>query len=100
MGRIISRKRIGVRYERVASGFEGFNLRSAAAFVKRLRPFQSQVVVIAGEAQADGRDMMQLMTLFVYEGSKIVIRADGPDARECVEDLTVCLGLTGVSETT
>lgn len=67
-------------------------LRATADLVKAARPYQSRVTLHCDGKAADGRDMMDVMGLFVAQGARVKVRAEGPDARDCVEALVLCIG--------
>lgn len=64
-----------------------FYLRATADLVKSLAPYRCRVTLHCDGKDADGRDIMDVMGLFVGEGSKVRIRAEGEDAQDCVEVL-------------
>ena len=66
---------------------EGLHARPAAQFVKTAKKFDSEIVVIKGEREANAKSSLKIMTLGARKGDEIVIRAEGDDAEEAVETL-------------
>ncbi len=71
----------------VVAQAQGLHARPAALFVQLAKRFESQITVTKGRRRADGKSIMELLTLAVETGSQIRITADGPDAREAVDRL-------------
>ena len=66
---------------------EGLHARPAAQFVKTAKKFDSEIVVIKGEREANAKSSLKIMSLGAKKGDEIVIRAEGDDAEEAVETL-------------
>lgn len=66
---------------------EGLHARPAAAFVKKAKQFNSEIVVIKGKREANAKSSMKIMTLAAKKGDKITIRAEGGDAQEAIDSL-------------
>ena len=60
---------------------------SEARFVRAMMPFHSNVRVGYDGKEADGKSVLDLMTLAPPEGSTVRIRAEGPDAAEAMHAL-------------
>jgi phosphotransferase system HPr (HPr) family protein len=58
-----------------------------AQFVRTMAPFHSDVRVGYNGTEADGKSVLELMTLAPAEGSTVRIRAEGPDAAETMHAL-------------
>ncbi|MDR2391359.1 MAG: HPr family phosphocarrier protein [Planctomycetota bacterium] len=65
----------------------GFHVRPSTQFMQKAKEFQSNVTVEANGVMADGKSIMQLMTLCAVRGTKIRITAIGPDAGQATEAL-------------
>jgi phosphotransferase system HPr (HPr) family protein len=67
----------------------GFHLRPLTAFVELARRFQADVKVSKnGDVQkVDGKSPLELMLLAAEQGSRLLVEASGPDAREAVSAL-------------
>lgn len=74
---------------------QGLHARPAAIFVQIANKYESDIVVKKGRQEVNGKSIMGLLTLAAEKGSRINIRANGPDAKEAVEELErVILGDT------
>ncbi|HHW17314.1 MAG TPA: HPr family phosphocarrier protein [Firmicutes bacterium] len=65
----------------------GLHARPAATFVQEATKFKSKINIECGGRKADGKSILQVLSLGVKCGSLIVIRADGEDEDEAVEKL-------------
>ena len=65
----------------------GLHARPAALFVQEAGKFKSQVFVVKDGLQVNGKSVMGLMLLAAESGSKLLIRADGPDEAKVLEAL-------------
>lgn len=65
----------------------GIHARPAALFVKEAGRYQSDISVFKNGQEVNGKSIMGVMMLAVECGSKITIRARGPDCEEAVEAL-------------
>ncbi|MBI5501203.1 MAG: HPr family phosphocarrier protein, partial [Deltaproteobacteria bacterium] len=58
----------------------GLHVRAASVFVRTAQRFRAEVRVEAGGATADGKSILELLTLAAVRGSTLRIVAQGPDA--------------------
>ena len=72
---------------------DGLHMRPAMRFVDIANRFDSSITVSNGETNVDGKSIMQVTMLAATFGTKLRIKAEGPDAlaavdalRELVED--------------
>jgi phosphotransferase system HPr (HPr) family protein len=68
----------------------GMHLRAAGEFVKVASQFSSEVTVVNGGRQADGKSILGLASLAIPTGTSITIQINGKDenqAREAIEEL-------------
>jgi phosphocarrier protein len=65
----------------------GLHARSAAMIVRALERFRSNVFLERDGAQVDARSLLDILTLACPKDSRVVVRADGDDAREAVESI-------------
>ncbi len=65
----------------------GMHARPAAEFVKLANRFQSELWVRKGDLEVNGKSIMGVMMLAAECGSEIVIRAQGDDAPQALEQL-------------
>ena len=65
----------------------GLHARPAAMFVRVAARYRAEIWVDKEGEQVNGKSIMGLMMLAAGQGSKLHIRAEGPDAAEAVRDL-------------
>jgi len=74
---------------------QGLHARPAAIFVQIANKYESDIVVRKGKQEINGKSIMGLLTLAAEKGAKLNIKANGPDAKEAIEELEkVILGET------
>jgi phosphocarrier protein HPr len=66
---------------------DGLHMRPAMQFVDLANRFDSDITVSNAETNVDGKSIMQISMLAATCGSKLKIRAEGPDAHEAVNTL-------------
>lgn len=66
---------------------DGLHMRPAMQFVKIADRFKSDIAVSNGQANVDGKSIMQMSMLAATCGTKLKIKADGPDAKDAIEAL-------------
>lgn len=65
----------------------GLHARPAALFVQVANRFDSEIIVIKGKTEVNGKSIMGILMLAAGRGSKISIKAEGDDAEEAVMEL-------------
>lgn len=65
----------------------GLHARPAAMFVQEAGKFKSQVYVVKDGLQVNGKSVMGLMLLAAESGSKLTIKAEGPDEDQAIAAL-------------
>ena len=65
----------------------GMHARPAALFVHQASRFKSKILVSKDSLEVNGKSVMGLMLLAAECGSKVKVRAEGPDEGEAVESL-------------
>lgn len=70
---------------------EGLHTRPAAHMAKMAKGFESSVELVYRGKQANAKSSVKLMLLGVKEGDEILLRVDGPDETEALEQLVVYL---------
>jgi phosphocarrier protein HPr len=65
----------------------GMHARPAALFVRIASRFRSDVWVEKEGEQINGKSIMGLMMLAAGQGSKLLIRCEGPDAERAMEEI-------------
>ncbi len=66
---------------------DGLHMRPAMQFVDVATRFSSDITVSSSENAVDGKSIMQMSMLAATCGTKLKIKAEGPDAKEAVESL-------------
>jgi phosphocarrier protein HPr len=75
----------------------GLHARVAATFVKTAERFSSTIRVRLGERDANGKSILQVLTLGAEQGAEVTIRADGDDAEESIDALEAVLAEEGAT---
>jgi phosphocarrier protein len=65
----------------------GLHARPAGQFVALADRFVAEIKVGRGGEWVDGRSVLSLLSLAAAKGTRLCVRAVGPDAREAVEAL-------------
>ena len=65
----------------------GIHARPATSFVQLAEKFQSNIVVEKDGFEVNGKSILGMMMLVAPKGTKIKIRADGPDEEEALKAL-------------
>jgi len=66
---------------------DGLHMRPAMQFVDVASQFDSDVKVSNDETMVDGKSIMQMSILAATCGTRLKVRAEGPDAQQAVEAL-------------
>jgi len=70
----------------------GLHARPAAAFVRTAGRFRAAIRVAHAGREADGKSILEVLTLGVHAGSTVHVVAEGEDAREAVRALVDLAG--------
>jgi len=65
----------------------GVHVRPASMLVEIASKFESEIWIEKDGQEANGKSIMSLLLLSAEKGSKIKIKAEGPDAEEAVKAL-------------
>ncbi len=65
----------------------GLHVRAASVFARKALRFRSVVTVQTGTGSADGKSVMELLSLAAAQGSTLRILAEGPDAQDAAGEL-------------
>ena len=65
----------------------GLHALPAARFVKLAEKFSSEVKLIRGDIEVNGKSIMGILTLACEKGSKVVLVCDGKDEKEALATL-------------
>ncbi len=66
---------------------DGLHMRPAMLFVDLASQFECKISVSDGRTTADGKSIMQMCMLVATCGTRLLIRADGPDAEKAIDAL-------------
>ena len=77
----------GLSQEMVILNRYGLHARPASKFVKLSGRYKSSIYVEKDGEEVNGKSIMGLMMLAAGEGSHIIVKANGPDAREALDEL-------------
>ncbi len=66
---------------------DGLHMRPAMQFVDLASKFESEIVVSNDQTSVDGKSIMQMSMLAATCGTKLKVRAEGPDAKEAIDAL-------------
>jgi len=66
----------------------GLHARPAAEIVKLATRYQSDITVVRDELEVNGKSIMGVMMLAAECGSRLQLKAEGPDADEALDALT------------
>jgi phosphocarrier protein len=66
---------------------EGLHMRPAMQFVDTASRFDCDIIVSNGQTNADGKSIMQMSMLAATCGTRLHLRAEGPEAEQVLEAL-------------
>jgi phosphotransferase system HPr (HPr) family protein len=66
---------------------DGLHMRPAMKFIEIASRFSSDIIVSNNQTDVDGKSIMQMSMLIATCGTKLKIKADGPDAKQAIEAL-------------
>ncbi len=66
----------------------GIHTRPAATLVKVAARFKSEFTIIKDGMEINGKSIIGVMTLAAEQGSKMLLRFDGPDEAEAAQAVT------------
>jgi phosphocarrier protein HPr len=69
------------------SNADGLHMRPAMQFVDLASGFESEITVSNELTSVDGKSIMQMSMLAATCGTKLKVRAEGPDAKEAIDAL-------------
>ena len=73
--------------ELVIENKAGLHARPAALFVQTANKFASQIMVVRGDQEVNGKSIMGIMMLAAAKGTRIRITAAGADEKEALKRL-------------
>jgi len=63
---------------------QGLHARPADQLAREARKWQSRIELVAKSQRVDGKSILDVLTLAAEAGTRLVVEATGPDAREAV----------------
>ena len=63
---------------------QGLHARPADMLAREARKWQSRIELVAGSQRADGKSILEVLTLAAEEGTRVVVEATGPDAADAI----------------
>lgn len=67
---------------------KGLHARAAAKLINLAHNFESEIWVIRGDNEVNGKSILGLLMLAAHQGSWLTIRADGPDEKDALESIS------------
>lgn len=77
-----------VTREVVVANAAGLHARPADLLAREARKWSSRIELVNDAQRADGKSILELLTLAAEAGTRLVVEATGPDAREAVEAIS------------
>ena len=68
---------------------QGLHARPADQLAREARKWQSRIELLNDSQRVDGKSILELLTLAAEAGTRLVVEATGPDAREAVAAIGV-----------
>lgn len=65
----------------------GLHARPAAKLTQKANEFLSEVKIVKGDREVNGKSIMGVMLLAASNGTELKIKADGTDEDQCLEEL-------------
>ena len=75
--------------EVVVANAQGLHARPADLLAREARKWRSRIELVGDAQRVDGKSILELLTLAAESGTRLVIEATGPDAREALEAIGV-----------
>jgi len=80
-----------VEKEVVIKNKTGLHARPAAVFVQIANKYESEISIVKEEQTVNGKSIMGILMLAAEKGAKITIIAEGDDAQEAIDELSLLL---------
>ena len=85
--RKLNEEELKITKELIVCNKLGIHARPAALFVRTANQFECDIFVEKDGEKVNGKSIMGLMMLAAGQGSKLRVRAEGPDAAQAVRDI-------------
>lgn len=63
----------------------GFHMRPANIFVSEMAKYKSDITLVAGDKEVNGKSIMNIMAACIKYGTDVTVKCDGPDETEMLE---------------
>jgi phosphotransferase system HPr (HPr) family protein len=73
--------------EVVVTNAQGLHARPADLVAREARKWRSRIDLVVDAQRADGKSILEILTLAAESGTRVVIEATGPDARDALDAL-------------
>lgn len=67
----------------------GLHARPAAQLAREAQRFSSNIRLVSGDMCVDAKSILEILTLAAGRGASLEIQADGHDAREALDSLSI-----------
>lgn len=64
---------------------QGLHARPADQLAREARKWRSRIELLSAAQRVDGKSILDVLTLAAEAGTRLVVEAKGPDAREAIE---------------
>lgn len=71
--------------EVVVSNSQGLHARPADLLAREARKWRSRIELVVDSQRVDGKSILDVLTLAAEAGTRVVIEATGPDARDALD---------------
>lgn len=71
--------------EVVVANEQGLHARPADLLAREARKWRSRIELVADAQRVDGKSILEVLTLAAEAGTRLVVEATGPDARQALE---------------
>jgi phosphocarrier protein len=71
--------------EVLVANSQGLHARPADMLAREARRWQSRIELVADAQRVDGKSILDVLTLAAEAGTRLVVEATGPDARQALE---------------
>lgn len=63
----------------------GFHMRPANVFVTEMAKFQSDILLVVGDKEVNGKSIMNIMAACIKYGTQVTIKCSGPDEQAMLD---------------
>ena len=64
---------------------QGLHARPADQLAREARKWQSRIELLSDSQRVDGKSILDVLTLAAEAGTRLIVEATGPDARQAIE---------------